>query len=737
MMLCSSYGNIQKWNVWLLLLIAGMLPLSSFAAPSLKKIDFASLPGDTVQLQFELSENAKKPVSFTTENPARIVLDFHKTKNGLKTKQLPVGIGVVNEVVSLEAGGRTRVVLKLDQLTNYETKVKGKSVFVTVSNTHNVDAFTEDKVMRERQKMAAKSKTKEKSKVSQSDKVERREREIENIDFRRGDEGEGRLVVNLSNTSIPGNVYSAGGKIIVEFRNVKIPGRLNRRLDVTDFATPVRSVDTRIKGKNVQLVITTKGKIDHMAYQFDKVFTLDVKQIKKEDIEAARARFQFNGERLSLNFKDIEVRAVLQLLADFTGINMVTSDDVGGNVTLRLKNVPWDQALDIILKSKGLAKREAGNVMLIAPSAEITAREKKELEAAKLKREIEPLVSDLVQVNYAKASELKELLMSKESSILTRDEKGKQRGNVTVDDRTNSLLIQETADQMVRIRKLIHKLDVPVRQVLIDSRIVLATDRFAKSLGTRWGVWGARSVNDLDQHSMLTSGTTRSNSISLEDFSSGAPTIELADPNERLNVNLPASGERFGSVAFSLLTRYFLVDLELSAMQAEGKGEVVSNPRVVTANRHKAVIEQGTEVPYQTVQASSGTTTVTTAFKQALLKLEVTPQITPDDRIVMDLEVTKDNVGQFIGGEPTIDTKKVKTQVLVNNGETVVLGGVYEEEKRNDVDKVPFFGSLPILGRFFRMTAKTNNQSEVLVFVTPKILKNGLSATAETFNKKR
>jgi type IV pilus assembly protein PilQ len=483
-----------------------------------------------------------------------------------------------------------------------------------------------------------------------------------------------------------------GDKIVLDFYRTDLPQELERRLDVLDFATPVKTIDTYTKGSNVHMVITPMGEYDYIAYQSDNQFTIEVKALTREEVEERKKdEFGYSGERLSLNFQDIEVRSVLQLIADFTGINVVVSDTVGGSLTLRLKNVPWDQALDIILKTKGLAMRQTGNVMLIAPSEEIAAREKLELESQKQIEELEPLYSEFMQINYAKADVIATLLKSPETSLLS------ERGMVTTDERTNTLLVQDTAAKLVEIRKLVARLDIPVRQVLIESRIVVANDDFSRDLGIQFGMTRTGDTNGYDY-------------------------VVGGNQGGGLLVDLPVPSS--SGIALSVIGDNFLLDLELSAMEAEGKGEVISNPRVLTSNQKAAYIETGTEIPYQESTSSGATST---SFKKAVLSLQVTPQITPDDRIFLDLVVNKDSVGEETSdGIPTIDTNEIGTQVLVDNGETLVLGGVYEQENRKTVNRVPFFGELPLVDWMFKNTLDTHKKAELLIFVTPKIVKEDL-----------
>ena len=680
------------------LVMAVVLSFTAVAADTpavhrLEAVDFSALPGNRVQIKLSLSGGMTPPelLSFTIDNPARIAFDLQDTSSAVP-KQKNVGVGVVRSINAVESRGRTRVVLNLDKLVQYEARTEGNEIYITLNST-TAEGLAMSGGNAEPGVSAATDRT------------------ITKIDFNRGKMGEGRLVITLSDPSIPVNVDEAAGKIVLDFAGTRLPKELERRMDVVDFATPVNRVDSYTVGGNSRMVIEAHGKFEHLAYQADKQFTLEVKPVTEAEQKVAEKK-EFTGEHLSLNFQDIEVRAVLQIIADFTGMNMVTSDAVKGNVTLRLQNVPWDQALDIVLKSKGLAMRQMGNVILVAPAEEIAAREKQEFESQKQVSELAPLYSDLIQVNYAKASDIAVLLKAKENSMLS------ERGNVTVDDRTNALLIRDTVDKLSDIRKLVSKLDIPVRQVLIESRIVIANDDFSRDLGVRFGASGARQH---DGNGLIgTSGT-----LSGTDTMVGSAPLPVNVPtlNDRLNVNLPVNNPT-GQIALAVLGSNYLVDLELSAMQAEGRGEVISSPRVITSNQNEASIEQGTEIPYTTA-SSSGATTV--EFKKAVLGLKVKPHITPDDRIIMDLTVSKDSVGQVFQNVPSVDTRSVETQVLVDNGETVVLGGIYEQTRTDEMDKVPFFGDLPLVGVLFRQSRHVNDNSELLIFVTPKILKESLA----------
>jgi len=660
------------------LMLGGITTAMNAAAASntLQTVDFASLPGNKAQITLTLSSTAPTPLSFTIDNPARIALDFPDTLNGLKERSQAIGIGMAESMTVVEAQGRTRVVVNLVDMVPYEAHAEGNKVVLTVQSAGSEQSVAEAAVAS--------------ASGAPAD-------QIENIDFRRGEDGQGRVIVTLSNPSIPVDMQQEGDKIVLDFYRADLPQELQRRLDVLDFATPVKTIDTYSKGNNVHMVISPMGEYDYIAYQTNNQFTIEVKQLTREEVEERKKdEFGYSGERLSLNFQDIEVRSVLQLIADFTGINVVVSDTVTGNLTLRLKNVPWDQALDIILKTKGLAMRQTGNVMLVAPSEEIAAREKLELESQKQIEELEPLYSEFIQINYAKADTIANLLKSPDTTLLS------DRGMVTTDSRTNTLLVQDTAAKLVEIRKLVARLDIPVRQVLIESRIVVANNDFSRDLGVKFGA--------------LKSGT----------YDSGDKFYDISgrQGEDDLLVDLPVVSTGSIGLALGKVDGSFLLDLELSAMEAEGHGEVISNPRVLTSNQKAAYIETGTEIPYQESTSSGATST---SFKKAVLSLQVTPQITPDDRILMDLVVNKDSVGEETSdGIPTIDTNEIGTQVLVDNGETLVLGGVYEQENRKTVNRVPFFGELPLVDWMFKSTVRVDNKNELLIFVTPKIVKEDL-----------
>lgn len=671
---------------------------------ALQGVDVSSLPGNKVQITLNMAAPAEKPLSFTIDNPARIALDLPNTTNQLGSKSQNIGVGLAKSLTAIEAQGRTRVVFNLVESAPYDLKSEGNRIVLTIGAGDAVADHT----------AASGESTASAAPAATADRGSR----IKNVDFRRGPDGEGRVMIQLSTPNTPIDMRQEAGKVVLDIQNTQLPAELERRLDVVDFATPVQTIDTRSQGGNVRVTIAPQGEYEHIAYQSDNLFTVEVREVSKEELEQRqREEVGYTGERLSLNFQDIEVRSVLQLIADFTNTNIVVSDTVSGNITLRLQNVPWDQALDIVLKTKGLAMRKNEDVILVAPSEELAAREKLELESQKQIEELAPLFSEFIQVNYAKAGDLASLLSGEggqgDSSLLS------ERGSVSIDQRTNTLLIKDTAERLEDIRRLITSLDIPVRQVMIESRIVIANDDFARDLGVKLGL----TKNDVYQNE--TRGIIGGGLPG--DLAPPGGVVGIENPagsgNEALMVDLPV-GDPAG--ALNLLVGRVgrdLLRLELSAMQAEGRGEVLSNPRVITSNQHEATIQQGVEIPYQEA-SSSGATSV--SFKEAVLELKVTPQITPDDRIIMDLAVSKDSVGQVFAGVPSINTRNVSTQVLVDNGDTVVLGGIYEQTRLDEVDKVPFFGDLPGVGVLFRQTRKQDDKTELLIFVTPKIIKQSL-----------
>ncbi len=705
----------------LLLLVTVLFNISVAAAANntLESVNYSTLPGNRLQIVLGMSQETDKPLSFTIDNPARIAFDFPGTSSRLPKRSQPIGVGIAQSITAITAKDKTRVILNLTEVVPYSVSIEGTNVLITLDSESTSNLF-------------AAGTTVTSTPTQASQRFSDVQKGVSNIDFRRGENGEGRIVVTLTESNIPMDINEEFGKVVVKFLGSNLPDNLRQTLDVLDFATPVKSVSSFEQDGTVRLEIEPVNRdFEHVSYQANNIFTIEFKPISKKELdEKIKDKFGYTGDRLSLNFQDIPVRAVLQLIADFTGLNVVVSDSVDGNLTLRLQNVPWDQALDIILKSKGLSKRESGNVMLIAPSEEIAAQEKIDLEAAQAITELAPIRTAFFTINFAKVTELEPLFVGgggEEDS----DSEGllSSRGSVIIDERTNTLIVKDTDDVISEIRKILAELDIPVRQVMISSRIVIASDDFTRELGTRFGYTRADTFGSDGFYD--TSGTVGATDVitssAVDNINATGQPFPVDIPfgtADRFNVNLPTSGLAAGSIAFSILKGSSLVDLELSALQAENQGEIISSPRVVTADRHEAFIEQGVEIPYLSA-TSSGATQV--EFKKAVLSIQVTPQITPDDRIIMDLQVNKDAVGEVFAGIPSIDTREVNTQVLVNNGDTIVLGGIYEQITRDEVDKVPLLGDIPILGYLFKHTLESDEKGELLIFVTPKILKDTLS----------
>lgn len=703
---------------------AVLLMFVAFAASAqesnrLQDIQIQSLPGNRVELKLIMSGTAPEPLAFTIEDPARIALDLPNTTLGLTSRRREVNLGPLDTVLTAEANGRTRVVLNLEKMVVYETRRSGNVVTIILGDGGDYSQSTTQ--------FASAVTSEPRSYASSSS------RSISSIDFRRTRDGGGRIVVILSDPSTPVDIRQEGGRIVAVFKDTHLPAELMRRLDVMDFATPVTTVDSLRANLDTRIIISADGKYEQLAYQSDNEFTIEINPVAT-DLAEGSSLFsetkEYEGQRLTLNFQDIETRAVLQLLAETSGRNIVVSDTVQGNVTLRLRNVPWDQALDIVMTTKGLDMRQNGNVIIVAPAEEIAARETADLEAQQMISELEPLYSEFLQVNYAKAGNLASLISGGGGNSMMSD-----RGSIAVDERTNTLLIKDTADRLQDIRRMVVTLDIPIKQVLIESRIVVVNDDFSRDLGIRFGVT-AFNQNSSDGVTVI-SGTgigtdTMVGSVldNLADPANGTIyPISLPSLSNRYNVNVPIS-DAAGRFSLAVLETDFLVDLELTALEAEGRGEIISTPRVITANQKEARIEQGVEIPYQQA-SSSGATTV--QFKKAVLSLTVTPQITPDNNIIMDLKVHKDSVGQIIstgglgGTVPSIDTRSIETQVLVADGQTVVLGGIYETELRETISKVPLLGDIPAIGFLFRSKQVVHNKAELLIFVTPRILKQGSS----------
>jgi len=669
-------------------------------AATIEDIEFSARPGSKFEIRMDFNGPPPEIKSYTIEKPARIAIDFPDTTSALERKRYSLPYGNATGVIVLESGDRTRLVVNLVKVVPYETRVDGNSLYVVVGQESAGDYI----------KPGADPYRVETKIVPVTEVAS----EITDLQFQRTGDGEGRLTLQLTNPSVDVNVFSEAGDIKVQFVDTSVPERLLRRYDVTDFATPVTSVDVNTSERGATLTLKNTGDFDYLAYQTDNEYVLSVKPLSKKEVEERRNEFTYVGDRISLNFQDIEIRAVLQLIADFTELNLVASDTVRGRITLRLQNVPWDQALELVLKTKGLDKRQIGNVLMVAPAAEIAERERQQIEANKQIAELAPLTSEFVRIRYANAANIVNLFSagSEEGGSLISG-----RGSVVVEPRTNSLIITETAPKLAEIRALIELVDIPIRQVMIEARIVIAQSDATKNLGIEWG--GAYLNNDNGDISSI-SGNTE-NVVNLNESAINGTQPSLDYPGALL-VDLGVTRNSGFAVGFT--SGDLFLTAELSALESAGQGEVVSQPKVITGDKQAASIKSGTEIPYQESSAS-GETTVT--FKDAVLSLDVTPNITPDDRIMLELQVNQDSVGELVpsgqgGFIPSIDTTQLNTQVLVGNGETVVLGGVFKTEDIESVNKVPFFGDLPYIGAFFRNTSTNSTKTETLIFITPRIL---------------
>jgi type IV pilus assembly protein PilQ len=662
---------------------------------SINGLSVSSSTDGSMVLKVELLQPLTElPAGFTINSPPRIAFDFPNTANGLGKSVQDFTENGLRSANIVQAGNRTRLVVNLDQMLTYDTKIVGNSLMIAL---HGKAAGA----------LAANNKA---SRFAEPKLGATQKHTLRDIDFRRGKNGEGRIQVDLSDPGIGIDIRQQGTALIVDFLKTNLPVNLARKLDVVDFGTPVQGVDTFVQGENVRMVIDPKGQWDHAAYQTDNKFVIEVKSVTEDPNKMVKGtKAGYGGEKLTLNFQKIDVREALNVIADFTELNMVISDTVSGNLTLRLKDVPWDQAFDIIMQSRGLDMRKNGNVVQVAPREEIAAKEKIDLTARQEIGELEDVRTESFVVSYQKGEDIVKLLSGDKQRMLSK------RGSAVVDQRTNTVFVQDTPSHLEDVRKLIKQIDVPVRQVMIEARVVEATDKFGKNLGVRLG------YNSLDTFKV--NGTNLNGNIGANRVVSG-PLAGTTLPANTPNVNLPTAG---AAGAFSMLlfnsSLSKLLSVELSALETDSKGKVISSPRVVTSDKTEAVIETGTEIPYAT-SASNGATTI--SFKSATLNLTVKPQITPDENVIMDIKVNKDSVGQIFAGVPSIDTNKVATQVLVENGGTVVIGGVYSQVENSGENKVPLLGDLPVLGNLFKSSTKLDNKSELLIFITPKIMKDAM-----------
>ncbi len=697
------------------LLMATLVSGAANAQNSIESVNVSPQPGGKVVIRVGLKEAlTTAPAGFTVNNPPRLAFDFANTGNALGRNVQNISDNDVRRINIVQAGDRTRMVMELTRVLNYETQLDGKTLLITLQGGAAGTAQT-----------ATATRFAEASPSTQK-------HSLRNVDFRRGNAGEGRVIVDLSDSQVGIDVRKQGRSIIVDFQNATLPGNLAKRYDVMDFGTPVQTVEASAQGTGARVVITPAGNWEHSAYQADNRFIVEVKKTVEDPNRLVRQGF--TGEKLSLNFQNVEVRSVLQVLADFTGLNIITSDSVSGNLTLRLKDVPWDQALDIILRSKGLDLRKDGNVVWIAPRDELATREKLALEARSQISDLEPLQTESFQLNYTQVSSVQALLngvsaggagaaAAPGAGAASAQRILSKRGSSAIDARSNQIFVQDTPSRLEDVRRLIRAIDIPVRQVMIESRIVEASDTFGRNLGIRLGYQEDRRV--VGGRPGVTFGAGLVNNAQNLGYAAGTPAVNA----DGLQVNLPAAGIG-GAVAGTFSTLIFnssrsnLLSLELTALQADGKGKIISSPRVITANQSEALIEQGTEIPYQQ-STSSGATSV--SFKKATLSLKVKPQITPDDNVIMKLNINKDSRGVETTFGPSIDTKQVTTEVLVENGGTLVIGGIYTQDERSTTTKIPVLGDLPYLGFLFKQNSKGDARNELLVFITPKILKDNLN----------
>ena len=716
-------------------LAAILLTPFSLSASELTDIKFAELPGDKVEIRLVFDEPPATPKGYTIEKPARIVLDFEDVSNSLAQKKFSMGMGGISGATVVAAGSRTRMIVNMDTLAPYSTRTDGNSLIIEIGDVGGANAV-------------AASESSQSSPVGiaskSTNRFDKAKSAITNIDFRRGDAGEGKIIVSLSNPSVSIDVEEVAGGIEVGFLRTDIPDQLQRKLDVTDFATPVQMVSASAEKLRSVIAIDASGEYDYLAYQADNEYVVSIKPLTKAEIAEKKAQFAYTGEKLSLNFQDIEVRSVLALIAEFTEFNLVTSDTVKGNITLRLDNVPWDQALELVLKSKGLDKRQVGNVLMVAPAAEIAERERQEIATKKQLEELAPLRTEYIRIRYANARELFELFLSPEdvgnlsTSAEDRNSTGSilsDRGHAIVDDRTNSIILTDTEEKINDFRRIIDQVDIPIRQVLIEARIVIANNDFRRELGSRIG--GAHIGEGNDGDLFTTTGSLDGLSDSSNNHIRGAffdnngdgrsdATLQVPGANNFVNLSI---SEPAGSLAWNLINDDIFLGLELSALEESGYAEIVSQPKVITGDKQRASIENGTEIGFQEASASGATTT---SFKEAVLKLDVTPQITPDDNIIMDLEITQDSIGGFTAGQlgsqiPLIDITQLETQVLVGDGQTVVLGGIFQTTNQMESTKIPLLGDIPVLGKLFSRDTSNEDKRELIIFITPRILSNTLT----------
>ncbi len=741
-----------KRNIYFLL---ALLPGLAGAATQVTDIEFASLQGDQFEIKLQFSEQPPQANAYEIGNPARLVVDFPGVESSLPQKKYALGFENASAAVIISDGSRTRLIVNLSQSIPFEIDTESNSVTVRAGAGTGVSSRADSAVAIAAASQVSSAQTSTSSENSTVSQFKPNGLAVTDVDFRRGEDGSGSIIIGLSQPSVSVDIDRSNNQIQLSFYQTALPDQFDRRLDVVDFATPVKHVDSKQEGTTTTVTIDAAGQYDYLAYQADGQYVVNIKPLTDAEVEEQAKKFAFNGDKMTLDFQDIEVRSVLQIIAEFTSLNLVASDTVTGNITLWLDDVPWDQALEIILKAKGLDKRQEGNVLMVAPAAEIAEQERLQVEANKQLQELAPLETTFVRIKYADAAEIFELFTASrtdegQSSNGGRDGNAtttilSERGSAIVDERTNTIILTDTEDKINAFKRLIDEIDVPIKQVLIEARIVIANTDFKKELGVTWGLagidklaggtvgsaFGDRTLGFSGRRSGLAPGAGVKDS-----FTYSADEIETDDDGntiytknydfglgDSLAVDLGVANPT-GSFSLGYLTDNFLIDLELSALESDGFGEIVSQPKVLTGDKQQAVIKSGTEIAYQKA-TSSGATSI--EFKEAVLQLEVTPQITPDNRIIMDLLVSQDSVGAFTPtGEPSIDITQIETQALVGNGQTLVLGGIFQTEEVNGTDKVPFLGDLPFLGKLFRNDLRNVEKREILIFITPKIIDDNL-----------
>lgn len=744
-----------RLHAFLIKTTALLLCAAASHAATLSDIKFAELPGERAELRLVFDEPPVAPTGYSIEQPARIVLDFSGIKNALTEKKYTMSVGDVSSAVIVEGGGRTRLIVNLETSVPYRAYMDGNIYVVEVGVEPEMasagfmpsvpadDTSATQESESAMEQAGTVSPTVSNAAPTRESPSAKASNVINDIDFRRGEVGEGKIIIKLGSPNVKIDVEEVSSGVAIKFLDSKLPEELRRKLDVVDFATPVTMISAKQEANGALIGIATTGEYDYLAYQADNEYVVSIKPLTRQELEERKKEFAYVGDRLSLNFQNIPVRNVLQLIADFTQLNLVASDTVTGSITLRLDNVPWDQALDIVLKTKGLDKRQMGNVLMVAPAAEIAERERQEIQTQKQLQELAPLRTEYIRIRYANARELFSLFMEGGSGGAggagggdagtggQRNSTGtilSERGQAIVDERTNSIILTDTEEKIEEFKRLVDRIDIPIRQVMIEARIVIANSDFRKELGTRIigaGVETSPGGSKLFQASGRLEGIANEDGVPANFFQDLDGDGELASMNvldsSLVNLGVPNPA---GAFSWSILGSNFLLGLELSALQNSGYAEIVSQPKVITGDKQEAVIQSGTEIGYQEESASGGTTT---SFKEAVLKLQVTPQITPDNRVIMDLEITQDSISGFENSIPILDITQLETQVLVSDGETVVLGGIYQTENTTATQKVPLLGDIPYLGRIFRKDIKREDKRELLLFITPRIMASNLN----------